>query len=194
MIKEQFLYFAQYPDRKGARAILTNESASIPGYADLVEAIDRLPNEPRVPEIKNYVYGQSFDQLSARIDRLFGTYLFVDYGEFSMLSDHPGSFRLSQRIAITVADKMPERADSAEYMLASDTTLRLLTRVHAFLIADATRGDIPWFSRSDLDKAEIVPFVASELHSVGWTLMMSCVAPDTLGTHDLSRSFEKQMR
>lgn len=194
MIKDQFLYFAQYPDRAGVKSMLTNGSGDQPGYAALLTDLSQLPKKSRVPDIKNYVYGQSFDELKQLIDRLFGTYLFVDYGEFNMSGDAAGSFRFSQRMAVTVANKMPNRADAAEYMLASDSTLRLLVQVHAWILADARLGNIPWLSRGNLDTAEIVPFVASELHSVGWTLMMSCVAPDTLGTHDLSRSFEKQMR
>ena len=84
--------------------------------------------------------------------------------------------------------------DAAEYMLASDATLRLLSRVHAWMLADAEQGNIEWLSRGELDKAEIIPFVATELSSVGWTLMLSCISPDALGTHHLSRSFAKRMQ
>ena len=192
MIKQQFLYFAQYPSKDGVLAMFTNGSGT-PDYDALVKALKALPESSRVPEITNYVYGQSFDELKQRIDKLVGSFLFVDYGEMDMLGSQPGSFRISQRMAVTVACKMPNHADAAEYMLASDTTLRLLTKVHAWLIADADAGNIDWLSRDNLDKAEIVPFVATELHSVGWTLMMSCVAPDTLDTHSLARSFVRRL-
>ena len=43
MIKDQFLYFAQYPSKEGIRAILTNGSIKFPGYNDLAETIDNLP-------------------------------------------------------------------------------------------------------------------------------------------------------
>ena len=194
MIKDQFLYFAQYPSRNGVLAMFTNGSSDFPGYNDLVASLRSLPDESRVPEIANYVYGQSFDELKQRIDKLVGSFLFVDYGEMDMLGSQPGSFRISQRMAVTVANKMPDRADAAEYMLASDATLQLLAQVHAWLLADADAGNIDWLSRGELDKVEIVPFVATELHSVGWTLMMSCVAPDSLATHDLSRSFVKKLQ
>lgn len=192
MIKEQFLYFAQFPDRDGVMSMFTNGSSDNPDYASLLDAVSHLPEEPRVPAIRRYVYGQSFDELKARLDKLIGSFLFVDYGEFDMLGDGRNSYQNSQRIAITVACKMPNRADAAEYMLASDTTLKLLSRVHAWMLTDAEQGHIHWLSRSSLDKAEIIPFVASELSSVGWTLMMLCSAPDSLGTHDLYRSFVKQ--
>ena len=194
MIKDQFLYFAQYPSKEGIRAILTNGSSDFPGYNELTEALDNLPDMSRIPEIANYVYGQSFDELKQRIDKLAGSFLFVDYGELNMLADGRNSYQITQRIAITVANKMTNRADAAEYMLASDATLRLLSRVHAWMLADAEEGNIEWLSRGELDKAEFVPFVATELSSVGWTLMLSCIAPDTLGTHHLSRSFAKRMQ
>lgn len=192
MIKQQFLYFAQYPSKDGVLAMFTNGSGT-PDYDALVKALKALPESSRVPEITNYVYGQSFDELKQRIDKLVGSFLFVDYGEMDMLGSQPGSFRISQRMAVTVACKMPNHADAAEYMLASDTTLRLLTKVHAWLIADADAGNIDWLSRSELDKAEIVPFVGTELSSAGWTLMLSCIAPDTLDTHTLARSFARRL-
>jgi hypothetical protein len=194
MILNQFLYFAQYPSKEGVRAILTNGSSDFPGYNELAEALDNLPDMSRIPEIANYVYGQSFDELKQRIDKLAGSFLFVDYGELNMLADGRNSYQITQRIAITIANKMTNRADAAEYMLASDATLRLLSQVHAWMLADAEEGNIEWLSRGELDKAEFVPFVATELSSVGWTLMLSCIAPDTLGTHLLSRSFAKKMQ
>lgn len=192
MIKDQFLYFAQYPSKEGVRAILTNGASDFPGYNDLAESLDKLPNVSRLPEIANYVYGQSFDEFRQLIDKLVGSFLFVDYGELNMSADGHNSYQITQRIAITVANKMPNRADAAEYMLSSDQTLRLLSKIHAWMIADAEEGELDWISRGELDKAEMIPFVATELSSVGWTLMLNCVAPDTLGTHLLSRFFAKQ--
>ena len=192
MIKDQFLYFAQYPSKEGIRAIFTNGASEFPGYNQLAEALDKLPDISRLPEIANYVYGQSFDELKQRIDKLVGSFLFVDYGEVDMLGDGRNSYQCTQRLAVTVAYKMPNRADAAEYMLASDATLRLLSQLHAWLLADADAGNIDWLSRGQLDKAEIIPFVATELSSIGWTLMLSCTSPDSLGTHQLSRSFAKR--
>lgn len=192
MIKEQFLYFAQFPAKEGVNSILTNGSASTPGYTQLLNQLSSLPSQERVPEIQNYVYGQSFDELKQRIDRLIGSFLFVDYGEFDMSADSNGSLRLTQQMAITVAIKMPNRADAAEHMLASDTTLHLLSRVHAWMLADADREQLTWISRDSLHSGEIVPFVASELNSVGWTLIISCIGSDTLDTHQLYRSFLRQ--
>lgn len=193
MIKDQFLYFAQYPSKEGIRAILVNGSSDFPGYNDLAESLDKLPNVSRLPEIANYVYGQSFEELKQRIDKLVGSFLFVDYGEVDMLGDGRNSYQCTQRLAVTVAYKMPNRADAAEYMLASDATLRLLSQLHAWLLADADAGNIDWLSRDQLDKAEIIPFVATELSSIGWTLMLSCIAPDTLGTHSLMKSFARRL-
>lgn len=192
MIKDQFLYFAQYPSKDGIRAMFTNGASDFPGYNELAVSLDNLPYLSRLPEIANYVYGQSFEELKQRIDKLVGSFLFVDYGEMNMTTDGRNAYQVTQRIAITVANKMTNRADAAEYMLASDSTLRLLSKLHAWMIADAEEGNIDWIARGELDNAEIIPFVATELSSVGWTLMLNCIAPDTLGTHFMSRSFAKQ--
>ncbi len=191
MIKDQFLYFAQYPSKKGVLAMFTNGQSDTPGYNDLVASLAQLPEQARLPEVGNYVYGQSFDELKQRIDKLVGSFLFVDYGEIDMNATTSGAYRCSQRMAVTVAHKMPNRADAADYMLSSDQTLHLLARLHAYMLADADQERMAWIGRDELDKAEIIPFVATELHAVGWTLMLQCVAPDTLDVHRLMRSFEK---
>lgn len=189
MIKEQFLYFAQYPSRNGILAMFTNGTSHFESYNTLVAELSQLPQTSRVPEIDNYVYGQSFEELQARIDKCIGSFLFVDYGEMSMTANNHNTYELTQRLAVTVAFKMPNRSDAAEHMLASDKTLTLLSKVHAAMLADADKGNIEWLSRGELSRAEYVPFVASELHSVGWTLMLSCIAPDTLQIHQQYKSF-----
>lgn len=189
MIKEQFLYFAQYPSRNGILAMFTNGTSHFESYNTLVAELSQLPQTSRVPEIDNYVYGQSFEELQARIDKCIGSFLFVDYGEMSMTANNHNTYELTQRLAVTVAFKMPNRSDAAEHMLASDKTLSLLSKVHAAMLADADKGDIEWLSRGELARAEYVPFVATELHSVGWTLMLSCIAPDTLQIHQQYKSF-----
>lgn len=191
MIKEQFLYFAQYPSRNGILAMFTNGTSHFESYNTLVAELSQLPQTSRVPEIDNYVYGQSFEELQARIDKCIGSFLFVDYGEMSMTANNHNTYELTQHIAVTVAFKMPNRSDAAEHMLASDKTLSLLSKVHAAMLADADKGNIEWLSRGELSRAEYVPFVATELHSVGWTLMLSCIAPDTLQIHQKYKSFAK---
>lgn len=191
MIKEQFLYFAQYPSRNGILAMFTNGTSHFESYNTLVAELSQLPQTSRVPEIDNYVYGQSFEELQARIDKCIGSFLFVDYGEMSMTANNHNTYELTQRLAVTVAFKMPNRSDAAEHMLASDKTLSLLSKVHAAMLADADKGNIEWLGRAELARAEYVPFVATELHSVGWTLMLSCVAPDTLQIHQKYKSFAK---
>ncbi|EFL46874.1 hypothetical protein HMPREF9296_2519 [Prevotella disiens FB035-09AN] len=191
MIKEQFLYFAQFPRKEGIAAMFTNGESSFKEYAQLLEALEKLPNKSRIPLIDNYVYGQSFEELQARLDKCFGSYLFVDYGEMQIAADSRNTYQLTQRIAVTIAIKVSDRTDSAERMLASDKTLTILAQLHAILLADADNGNIEWLSRAELDKAEYVPFVATELNSIGWTLMLNAIAPDTLQIHQQYKSFAK---
>lgn len=189
MITELFLYFAQFPSKKGIKAMATMGKSQFRQYDELLFALDELPKISRVPEIENYVYGQTFEDIQQRLDKLIGSFLFVDYGEFDMLGDGRRSYQVTQRLAVTVAIRMTDRSDLMERMIASDESLKLLNKVHAWMMADSEKGNLEWLSRENLDKAEIIPFVSSELRSYGWTLMLDATAPDMLGTHALSKSF-----
>lgn len=193
MIIDLFLYFAKFPNKAGLKSIATNGQSSMSEYADILKSIEALPDQSRVPDIDNYVYGQSFDDLKLRIDKLIGSFLFADYGEFDISDDGHRSFSCSERLAVTVAFKMPSRADILENVIASDRSLKMLSEIHAWMMADSEAGDIPWLERDSLDKAEIIPFVATELSSIGWTLMLNASGSDSLGTHNLCRSFAKQI-
>lgn len=194
MITDLFLYFAQFPDKKGIKAMATMGKSKMPQYAELLNALDLLPDVSRVPEIENYVYGQTFEDIQQRLDKLSGSFLFADYGEFDMLGDGRRSFEVTQRLAVTVAMRLPGTSDLMERMIASDHSLYLLSKVHAWMMADSEMGELRWLDREYLDKAEIIPFVSSELHSTGWTLMIDATAPDMLGTHLLAKSFVREQQ
>lgn len=194
MITDLFLYFAQFPDKKGIKAMATMGKSKMPQYAELLNALDLLPDVSRVPEIENYVYGQTFEDIQQRLDKLSGSFLFADYGEFDMLGDGRRSFEVTQRLAVTVAMRLPGTTDLMERMIASDHSLSLLSKVHAWMMADSEVGELHWLDREYLDKAEIIPFVSSELHSTGWTLMIDATAPDMLGTHLLAKSFVREQQ
>ena len=193
MITELFLYFAQFPSKKGIKAMATMGKSQLRQYDELLFALDELPKISRVPEIENYVYGQTFEDIQQRLDKLIGSFLFVDYGEFDMLGDGRRSYQVTQRLAVTVAIRMTDRSDLMERMIASDESLKLLSKVHAWMMADSEMGNLEWLCRENLDKAEIIPFVSSELRSYGWTLMLDAIAPDMLNTHALSKSFVATM-
>lgn len=187
IIQDLFLYFAQFPRREGLNAMFTMGASSYSEYSFLQSELCDLEKHSLVPDIENYVYGQSFEDLQQRVSRLIGSWLYVDYGEFTARDSH-GSMDVSQRIAVTVAIRLSQNADMAERMIASDRALAMLSKVHAHMMADAERGHIDWLMREDILKAEIVPFVATELSSFGWTLFVNATAPDMLGTHEMTKT------
>lgn len=190
MIRELFLYFAKFPKRSGVTAMFTNGQSDYAEYQQLTDAVGEMADEPILPDIDNYVYGQDFDELKSRVEKIFGSWLFADYGEFSFSEDRaPGSMRCRQQLAVTVAMKLSDRADMVERMIAEDKTLSWVNIIYARILADAATGDTPWLSRMPVADAQIVPFVASELKSWGWTLIITADAADTLGTNNLKRSF-----
>lgn len=193
IILDLFLYFAKFPQKSGVKAIATMGASSMPEYEQLMTVLDQLPDTSLVPEIEHYVYGQSIDDLKQRIDRLLGSWLFADYGEIST-QDERGSMQVTQRLAVTVAMKLTSNADMVERVIASDRTLQMLSKVQAHIMADSEAGELAWLARGNIGKAEIVPFVATELGSYGWTLLIDAAAPDALGTNELARSLRPSWR
>lgn len=193
MIQDLFLYFAKFPKREGVTAMFTNGQSDYAEYQQIIDALSAMEGEPLLPDIDNYVYGQDFEDLQARIGLLFGSWLYADYGEFTFSEDRtPGSLKCTQQLAVTVAVKLSDRADMVERMIASDRTLTDLNTIYARMMADAATGDTPWLARMPIQQAEIVPFVAPELKSYGWTLIITADAADALGTNSLKRSFLKR--
>lgn len=190
IIQDLFLYFAKFPDHRGVKAIATMGGSELSEYDVLLTALDMMPEHSLVPGIDHYVYGQTLEDLQQRIDKLSGSWLMADYGELTSRADR-GSMEVSQRVAVTVAMKLRSNADMMERMIASDRSLQLLSQVHARMMADAECGRLDWMHRDAVLQGEIIPFVASELSSYGWTLMVDAAAPDMLGTRQQAKELMK---
>lgn len=194
MLLDLFTYFAKFPASAGVtRGIATKGESSMEEYDTVLSMLGNMQEKEKelVPEIENYVYGQSFDELKQRIDKLTGSFLFVDYGEVDMQSDGRRSFECTQRIAVTVAMKLPNTSDMLERIIANDRTLQMLSKIHARIMADAEREELYWMDRDSVANCEIIPFVSAELQSYGWTLMLSATGADILDTHRMSRKMMK---
>lgn len=192
MLLDLFTYFAKFPASEGiTRGIATKGESSMEEYATVLGELSNMQDKELVPEIENYVYGQSFDELKQRIDKLTGSFLFVDYGEVDMQSDGRRSFECTQRIAVTVAMKLPNTSDMLERIIANDRTLQMLSKIHARIMADAEREELYWMNRDSVANCEIIPFVSAELQGYGWTLMLSATGADILDTHRIARRMMK---
>ena len=104
-----------------------------------------------------------------------------------MQSDGRRSFECTQRIAVTVAMKLPNTSDMLERIIANDRTLQMLSKIHARIMADAEREELYWMDRDSVANCEIIPFVSAELQSYGWTLMLNATGAVVLGVHDRMR-------
>lgn len=192
MLLDLFTYFAKFPASEGiTKGIATKGESCMEEYSTVLGELSNMQDKELVPEIENYVYGQSFDELKQRIDKLTGSFLFVDYGEVDMQSDGRRSFECTQRIAVTVAMKLPNTSDMLERIIANDRTLQMLSKIHARIMADAEREELYWMNRDSVANCEIIPFVSAELQSYGWTLMLSATGADILDTHRIARKMMK---
>lgn len=189
MILNLFTYFAKYPAKAGVLSMFANGGSERPQYSVLQQKIATFPDESLIPDIKHFIFGQSFDSVKARIDRLSGTYLFIDFGEFTSNRDSRNTITDTQKIAATVALKLSDSSDLVEEAIASEITLDLLNRLRAYLLFDSEQGSAPWLNRSAISRHDIVPFVANELKSIGWTIIFSTDASDQFDLKQLIASF-----
>lgn len=193
MLLDLFTYFAKFPQNSGIiKGIATKGESSMEEYATTLDILGKMEEKELVPEIQNYVYGQSFDELKQRIDKLTGSFLFVDYGEVDMQDDGRRSFECTQRIAVTVAQKLSGNADMLERVIVNDRTLQMVSKIHARIMADVETEGLYWMDRESITNCEIIPFVSAELQSYGWTLMLSAKGADILDTHHLARRMMRQ--
>lgn len=191
MILDLFRYFSRYPCKPGVLSIFNNGSSRYPSYGALKAYVTSLPDNSLLPGIDAFVFGQSFDSVKARVDILTGSYLFIDYGEFTSGRDNRNNIQDTQKIAATVAMKVSDYSDLIEEAIASDVTLNLINELRAHLIADSESGSVQWLNRSAVHQHDIVPFVAKELKSIGWTIMFSTNSSDLFNLKQLIASFSR---
>lgn len=190
MILSILKYFAKYPHKSGVLSMFANGASHTPYYDELMRYINDLP-DALLPEIESYVFGQSYDTVKKRVDTITGLYLFVDFGEFSSRINGHNSIVDSQKIAITVATKMPDSADMVEEAITSNITLKVLSKLRHYLMSDAAFKSVPWMETLSPNH-DIYPFVNAEFKSVGWTLILQISASDIFGMKPLFQSFSEQ--
>lgn len=185
IIVDLLKFFSRIPDGPGVNDIFINGRSKFPEYNELQDYIQNLPDSV-IPGIKSLVFGQSLEAVKRRVDKLSGTYLFVDFGEFDSNRNSGNSIEDTQRLAVTVAMKITNSADIVEEVLASDITLDLLNHVRAYMLAHKNKE--PWLDMLS-KKHSIVPFESKELNSIGWTLMFDASASDWFNLKALTMSY-----
>lgn len=170
---ELFLYFAQFPSREGTAALATKGTSTHAEYQAVLDALATLPDDRRIAGLDHYVFAQTIEDITQRIDRLSGSFLFVDYGDINLTDRHPRHALATRQLAITIAERMPPLADPLERVLCADRTLRQLRTLHSHMVDDAEQGNPPLdLSRDTIHEATLTPFAASELQAYGWTLLL----------------------
>lgn len=190
MILDLFKYFAKFPDGLGVLTIFNNGDSIFPEYTSIKAEIEDGSQEGIIPEIEHYVFGQSFDSVKKRIDSISGTFLFVDFGEFSSTRDQRNSIHDTQKLAVTVAMKVPTSSDLVEEAIFSEKTLRLINVLRAHMMDDSQKMDAPWLKKIS-DAHDIIPFVAPELASLGWSMRFDSEGADLFAIKDLVKSFNQ---
>lgn len=179
LLIELFLYFARFPAREAVLPLFNKGRSNIPGYEELQKLVAGSPENPFVPQIENYVFSANLESISSRVNNLSGYYLFVDYGEIECSTDKNNCLTDQTRLAITVAYKLKEfSGDLIEQLLVSDQSLSYLTMIRNQMIKE--QRERYWLKNLSKNH-NVVPFVARELSSIGWTMLFNREGIDTFG-------------
>lgn len=185
MILDLFKYYAQFPDIKGVESIFANGRSDSQLYTELLNSISTMPVHSRIPGIQNYVFGQSYDAVKHRIDNISGTYLFLDFGEFSSTRDQRNTIHDSFDLATTIASKVSSNSDLVELAIVSEQTLQLAHQLRVLQYEDQKQH--PWL-KEIANQHTIIPFVAREFSSIGWTITYKREGADILHLKEALRN------
>lgn len=171
LIREIFMFFARFPEKAGVQSIFNKgRSDDLPAYSDWLAQVNAMPDVSLQPDIKHYVFGVDAAAVKTRITQCNDFFLFVDYGQIDNSVDDVNRRRESFYIALTVA--YPSRDsdnDLAERAVRSDYALDLLLDIRRQMIAE--EKCIPWLKNFQADHV-ITPWVADEMPSYGWTVII----------------------
>ncbi|RGN43819.1 MULTISPECIES: hypothetical protein [unclassified Bacteroides] len=187
MILDVFKYYAQFPKLEGVKEIFANGKSEYPLYTQLEDYIDNMSSHSLIPEIDGYVFGQSYDDVKAQIGKLTGSYLFVDFGSFTSNRDQRNSIQETFELAVTIASKIPDASDLVEIAIITDQLLQLTNKLRAFQINDQAKHS--WLKELS-NKHNIIPFVAPEFSSIGWTVVLSREGADLLDVKELASNLK----
>lgn len=72
-------YFAKFPSRANIDNWFASPDAAIPGYSDLQDYINALP-DPLIPDITDFIVGMDEEKIANRIRSIDGFFMYVEYG------------------------------------------------------------------------------------------------------------------
>ncbi len=183
---ELFTYFARFPKRDGILPLFNVGESAIPGYNELKNKVENLDHHSLTP-IDFYIFSSNEEAVLSRVNNIAArsTFLFVDFGEVVCDVDSKNRNIDSARLAITVAYRMKTfSGDLIEQTLAFAKTLDLLLFIRNKMIEEQQCHR--WLKHIS-DNHTLVPFLAKNLSSIGWSLIFNRESFDSFDASLLRR-------
>lgn len=171
VLTDIFLFYTRFTTPDGVARLFNKGTSTVPGYSQLQQQALAEAGKETPVKLDNYVFGANIDAVSSRINNLNGFYLFVDYGEIECNVNKTNCQTDSMRLGVTVAYRIKEfSGDLMEQLLVSDSCMDYLSSIRRYMHNDhLCRTWLKNFS----GKHTLVPFVARDLSSIGWTMMFN---------------------
>ena len=163
-------HILEYFSRFVSRTALENFFLASTGeaYEQFRAQIEALPDDRRISQITDLVFGIDETAVKQKISQVSGCYLFVDYSNITSSVDRFDVKTDSFHVAVTVAMPHPSDEDQFSNMLLQDECLGYISAIRKCIRHDIdTENHIKWCAFP----TTISPFVAKDLsNSFGWTM------------------------
>lgn len=161
-----FKYFSRFVSREALDRFFLASTGS--EYDELRDEVESLPNDRRIGQITDFIFGVDTAAVKQKISQVTGCYLFIDYSQITSSVDRLDVKTDAFHVALTVAKPHPNDEDQFANMLGMDACMECMSKIRKTMRHDIDRDmHLEWLPYP----ATVSPFVAKDLsNSFGWTM------------------------
>lgn len=183
LIKEIFMLFARFPDKKGVLELFSQGESDLLLYEKWMAEVEQLPEESLFPSIKHYIFGVDVAAVAERISNINDCFMFVDYGQITSESGSIGQRSDSLAIMVTIAfPNKKGKSDLIETAAKSEMSLNMMSEFRNILYKE--ERCVPWLKMAMADH-ELQPWHSVTMPSTGWSLLLERTQADMLKMKDI---------
>ncbi len=167
MIVDVFKYFAKFPEKSAVLKVFNAGASDLSEYAALIEEINTSQTHSLFPDIKDFIFDVSLEEIMEKLSNIEGLFMLIDYGDVVSSENHLKRKTDSFSLALTVAYYLGNNDyDNAERLILSDKAWNYLEDIGQVMREDSD----PFIKRLQFPVSRSPEVSREFLGSVGWTM------------------------
>jgi hypothetical protein len=178
LITTVFKEFARFPELKAVQDIFRRKTSSNALYESLRDEVDNLAENSIMPDIKEYVFATSVEQIKNRINNLKDIFLMVEYGTYHYSESNGaeyGNFKIGISIGVPWVGNSK---DEIEETLQMNNLYNLTKQMLEYLFEDDNCSLLEIFSPTTVINTIESEFAKQFLgrECIGWTFDLTRIS------------------